>query len=177
VIYEYSNALAGIAVSPDGNHLFISNNVAGTITETNMDGSNARIFTSGLVTPRNIIFDNTGQMYVASYPASVYAIATNGNATPAANDASFQGWEIAKDTAGNFYLADHFSNVIRMIDNKGNTSVIAGSGVAADIDGVGLEAAFNGPQGLTIDSHGNLYVTTFNYDTNGGNKVRKISFE
>jgi hypothetical protein len=177
VIYEDSNALAGIAVSPDGNHLFISNNVAGTITETNMDGSNARIFTSGLVTPRNIIFDNTGQMYVASYPASVYAIATNGNATPAANDASFHGWEIAKDTAGNFYLADHFSNVIRMIDNKGNTSVIAGSGVAADIDGVGLEAAFNGPQGLTIDSHGNLYVTTFNYDTNGGNKVRKISFE
>jgi hypothetical protein len=177
VIYEDSNALAGIAVSPDGNHLFISNNVAGTITETNMDGSNARIFSSGLVTPRNIIFDNTGQMYVASYPASVYAIATNGNATPAANDASFQGWEIAKDTAGNFYLADHFSNVIRMIDNKGNTSVIAGSGVAADIDGIGLQAAFNGPQGLTIDSHGNLYVTTFNYDTNGGNKVRKISFE
>ena len=64
-----------------------------------------------------------------------------------------------------------------MIDSKGNVSVIAGSGAASDIDGIGLQASFNGPQGLTIDSHGNLYVTTYNYQTNGGNKVRKITFE
>lgn len=177
VIYEDSMALAGIAVSPDGKNLFISNNTLGTITKTDMDGSNASIFTSGLITPRNIIFDNSGQMYVASYPSSVYAISDNGTATAAANDPSFQGWEIAKDTSGNFFLADHFSNVIRMIDSKGNVSVIAGSGAAEDIDGIGLHAAFNGPQGLTIDSHGNLYVTTYNYDTKGGNKVRKITFE
>jgi hypothetical protein len=177
VIYEDDMALAGIAVSPDGKNLFISNNTSGTITKTDMDGSNASVFTTGLVTPRNIIFDNSGQMYVASYPFSVYAIAANGVAKPAANDPWFQGWEIAKDIAGNFYLADHFSNVIRMIDSKGNVSIIAGSGAAEDIDGIGLQAAFNGPQGLTIDSNGNLYVTTFNYDTNGGNKVRKITFE
>jgi len=177
VIYEDSMALAGIAVSPDGKNLFISNNTLGTIVKMNIDGSNASIFTTGLVTPRNIIFDNSGQMYVASYPSSVYAIAANGKATPSANDPSFQGWEIAKDTSGNFYLADHFSNVIRMIDSKGNVSVIAGSGAASDIDGIGLQASFNGPQGLTIDSHGNLYVTTYNYQTNGGNKVRKITFE
>ncbi|MEO8711911.1 MAG: IPT/TIG domain-containing protein [Parafilimonas sp.] len=177
VIYEDNMALAGIAVSPDGQNLFISNNTTGTIIKTDIDGSNANVFTSGLITPRNIIFDNSGQMYVASYPSSVYAIGTNGSATPAVNDPSFQGWEIAKDTAGNFYLADHFSNVIRMIDRQGNVSVIAGGGNAEDIDGVGLQASFNGPQGLTIDSHGNLYVTTFNYTTNGGNKIRKITFE
>ncbi len=177
VIYEDSMALAGIAVSPDGKSLFISNNTTGTIIKTDIDGSNASVFTSGLVTPRNIIFDNSGQMYVASYPSSVYAIGLNGRATPAANDPSFQGWEIAKDTAGNFYLADHFSNVIRMIDTQGNVSVIAGSGNAEDVDGVGLQASFNGPQGLTIDAHGNLYVSTYNYTTNGGNKVRKITFE
>lgn len=177
VIYEDSMALAGIAVSPDGKNLFISNNTLGTIIKTDIDGSNASVFASGLITPRNIIFDKSGQMYVASYPASIYAIAANGVATPAANDPFFQGWEIAKDTAGNFYLADHFSNVIRMIDTEGHVSVIAGSGAAADIDGIGEAAAFDGPQGLAIDSHGNLYVTTFNYDTNGGNKVRKITFE
>jgi DNA-binding beta-propeller fold protein YncE len=177
VIYEDSMALAGIAVSPDGKNLFIGNNTLGTITKTDMDGSNASIFTTGLITPRNIIFDKSGQMYVAAYPASIYAISANGKATPAANYYSFKGWEIAKDTLGNFYLADHFSNSISMIDNKGNISVIAGSGAAEDIDGIGLQAAFNGPQGLTIDSHGNLYVTTFNYDTNGGNEVRKITFE
>ena len=47
-------------------------------------------------------------MYVASYPASVYAIAVNVKAMPSANHPSFKGWEIAKDTSGNFYLADHF---------------------------------------------------------------------
>ncbi|MEO8416949.1 MAG: IPT/TIG domain-containing protein [Ginsengibacter sp.] len=177
VIYEDSMPLAGIAVSPDGKNLFIGNNTLGTITKTNIDGSGATVFTNGLITPRNIIFDNNKQMYVAAYPASVYAIDATGGATPAANDPSFQGWEIAKDTSGNFYLADHFSNVIRMIDNNGNFSVIAGSGAAEDVDGIGLQAAFNGPQGLAIDSHGNLYVTTFNYDTNGGNKIRKVSFE
>ena len=56
-------------------------------------------------------------------------------------------------------------------------STIAGNGVAADTDGIGLDASFNGPQGITIDAAGNLYVTTFNYNTNGGNKVRKITFE
>ena len=63
-----------------------------------------------------------------------------------------------------------------MIDSKGNVSVIAESGATSDIDGIGLQASFNRLQGLTIDSHGNLYVTTYNYQTNGGNEVRKNRF-
>ena len=116
-------------------------------------------------------------MFVTAYPSSVYRISATGVASPAGNDPEFQGWEIAADTSGNFYLADHFSNRIRKIDNSGNVSTIAGNGVAADTDGIRLDASFNGPQGITIDAAGNLYVTTFNYNTNGGNKVRKITFE
>ena len=41
----------------------------------------------------------------------------------------------------------------------------------------GLNASFNGPQGLCIDDNGVLYMTTFNYDTNGGNKIRKITIQ
>jgi DNA-binding beta-propeller fold protein YncE len=117
-------------------------------------------------------------MFVAAYPASVYQISpTTGIASALATDPQFQGWEIAADTSGNFYLADHFSNRIRKIDKKGNVSTIAGNGTPADIDGIGLEASFNGPQGIAIDADGNLYITTYNYDTGGGNKVRKITFE
>jgi len=43
------------------------------------------------------------------------------------------------------------------------------------VDGVGLNASFNGPQGLTIDKAGNLYMTTYNYETASGNKIRKIT--
>ena len=80
------------------------------------------------------------------------------------------------DTAGNFYIADHFKNRIRKITPLGNVTTIAGNGIAADIDGIGTEASFDGPQGIAIDAAGNLYVTTYNYDSNTGNKVRKISF-
>jgi secreted PhoX family phosphatase len=61
-----------------------------------------------------------------------------------------------------------------MIEKGGRVFVLAGNGDPVDKDGTGLEASFNGPQGITRDSQGNLYVTTYNYDTKGGNKVRKI---
>jgi hypothetical protein len=114
-------------------------------------------------------------MWVACY-RFLYDI-TNGTANPAYTYGDFGGWEAIADTAGNFYLADHFQNCIHKIDMTGNIKKIAGSGLAADIDGIGLEASFNGPQGIAIDADGNLYVTTYNYDTQEGNKVRKIEFK
>jgi hypothetical protein len=118
-------------------------------------------------------------MFVAGYDpgtssAGIYQVDSMGNVKFILSDKNFGGWEIAADAYGNFYEADHFHNVVRLIDPNGNVITIAGSGAAADVDGVGLAASFNGPQGLTIDSNGNLYVTTYNYDTQGGNKVRKI---
>jgi hypothetical protein len=82
------------------------------------------------------------------------------------------------DTIGNIYEADHFNNNLRLIEaSTGNIYTIAGSGTAADIDGIGLNASFNGPQGLTIDDNGVLYLTTYNYDTGGGNEIRKITVQ
>ena len=176
-IYTDSMPLTGIAVSPDGMNLYISNNTAGTIVRTDINGNNKTVFTAGLTTPRNLIFDSQGQLFVAAYPASVYSISNTGIASPYSTDPEFQGWEMAKDTSGNIYLADHFKNRIRKIDPSGNVTTIAGSGNAADIDGIGLDASFDGPQGITMDAFGNLYITTFNYNTNTGNRVRKVSFQ
>lgn len=175
VIYTGEMPLAGIAVSPDGNSLFIGNNTLGTITKTDINGLNPVLYTNNIITPRNIFYDNKGKMWVACY-RFLYDI-TNGTANPAYTYGDFGGWEAIADTAGNFYLADHFQNCIHKIDKTGNIKKIAGSGLAADIDGTGLEASFNGPQGIAIDADGNLYVTTYNYDTQEGNKVRKIEFK
>lgn len=176
VIYTAEMPLAGIAVSPDGSSLFIGNNTLGTITKTDINGMNPVLYTDNIITPRNIFYDHTGKMWVACY-RFLYDITNSGTATPAYAYGDFGGWEAIADTAGNFYLADHFKNCIHKIDQAGNITKIAGSGMAADIDGIGLEASFNGPQGIAIDADGNLYVTTFNYDTNEGNKVRKIEFK
>ena len=177
VIYTDSMPLAGVAVDPSNTHLYVSNNTRGTIVRLDLYSQNIVPFASNLTTPRNIIFNNKGQMFVAAYPGPIYQISSYGIATPIGTGTQFSGWEIATDTLGNFFLADHFNNNIRMIDKFGNSKIIAGSGEGADVDGIGLQAAFDGPQGITIDTKGNLYVTTYNYNTAAGNKVRKIVLE
>ena len=178
---DHTTTATGVAVGPDGK-IYISNNSEGTILQFDpANGFSSREFTTGLINPRNIIFDTNGKMYVAAYSTSLGSVIVNidntGKATVAKSDLSFKGWEIAVDKDGNFYEADHFSNSLRMIEPNGIITVIAGSGEAADVDGIGLKASFNGPQGITIDGDGNLYITTFNYDTNGGNKVRKVAID
>jgi DNA-binding beta-propeller fold protein YncE len=169
--------LSGIAVNSASKEIFVANNSYGTIIKMSFNGGNVVTFTNNLVTPRNIFFNQKGQMFVTAYPGPIYEIKNTGQAVNISNDVSFGGWEAVVDTAGNFFLADHFSNCIRIIEKSGKSKIIAGSGAKADIDGVGLEAAFDGPQGITIDAKGHLYVTTYNYDRGSGNKVRKVVIE
>jgi streptogramin lyase len=178
---DYTTTSTGIAVAPDGK-LYMSNNTEGTILQFDpLNSYNYSQFSKDLITPRNIIFDKAGKMYVANAVVSKGAVISqiddNGKATVLQTDEDFKGWEIAVDKDGNFYEADHFSNRLRIIEKNGKITTIAGSGLAADVDGVGLNASFNGPQGMAIDNDGNLYITTYNYDTKGGNKVRKVVVE
>ncbi|MDB5062488.1 MAG: hypothetical protein JWP67_2331 [Mucilaginibacter sp.] len=178
---EIGTTTTGIAAGPDG-YIYMSLNTQGKIVKFDPANNYAySTFTTGLITPRNIIFDNTKKMYVAAFDnlkgPVILQIDDTGTASVVHFDLSNKGWEIAIDSAGNFYEADHFSNNLKMIEKNGLVTVIAGSGKAEDIDGVGVNASFNGPQGITIDTNGNLYITTYNYDTKGGNKVRKVVIE
>lgn len=178
VIYNGPMATSGIAVGADG-FLYMANNVTQTIFQLSTNGATVNTYASNIVTPRNIIFDKSNHMYVAGYDAmkgqaAIIQISAGGVNKVVYDDPEFKGWEIAIDQQGNFYEADHFNNVVKLIDKTGKIVTIAGSGKAQDVDGVGLAASFNGPQGLAIDADGNLYVSTYNYDTGGGNKIRKI---
>jgi sugar lactone lactonase YvrE len=80
---------------------------------------------------------------------------------------------VALDNQGNTYVADTGNNLIRKIDNKGQVSTIAGSGQHGYRDGVGLEAKFHNPMGISIDREFKyLYVA----DSYNG-YIRRISLQ
>lgn len=77
--------------------------------------------------------------------------------------------DFVSDRAGNFYIADTMNNVIRKIDGRTNkVFTLTGTGDFGQIDGIWNGATFSFPEGIDIDSQGNLYVA----DTGSG-KIRK----
>jgi hypothetical protein len=79
-------------------------------------------------------------------------------------------WGVAADRSGNLYVADTQNQTIRKI-TAGVASVLAGSPGKFDVvDGTGGDARFFGPEGVSIDGTGNLYVA----DT-GNETIRKIT--
>ncbi|HEY2582555.1 MAG TPA: IPT/TIG domain-containing protein [Mucilaginibacter sp.] len=77
---------------------------------------------------------------------------------------------IVADAAGNLYIADQGSNVIRKVTTAGVVSTFAGTGQLGMADGASGSASFNHPAGMAIDGAGNIYVCD-----NGGLLVRKIT--
>jgi hypothetical protein len=174
LIYTGNSTTTGVAVGPDGN-VYISNNIKGTIMRISPSGKDTAIITAGLFLPRNLFFkDNILHVNTSS---GLFKIDNSGNKSLVFFDKNFRGWEMISDSYGNFYGADNENNNIRMIEKNGNSIVIAGNGALADVDGVGLAASFNGPAGIAIDASGAIYVSTYNFTQNTGNKIRKIVIE
>src|SRR5438552_3132366 len=66
---------------------------------------------------------------------------------------------IAVDTLGNIYVADTDNETIRMISASGNVTTLAGStGLRGTADGFRSAARFDNPEGLAVDSAGNVHV-------------------
>jgi len=68
---------------------------------------------------------------------------------------------VAVDAAGNFYIADQFNNVIRMVTaTTGVITTVAGNGTAgyAGDGSAATSAELNQPNYVSLDSAGNLYI-------------------
>jgi DNA-binding beta-propeller fold protein YncE len=80
---------------------------------------------------------------------------------------------LAFDNAGNLYVSDWVNHRIRMIAPDGTVTTVAGGGVPGPygdiVDGPANTARLFGPEGLTADDQGNIYVAdTLN------NRIRRI---
>jgi sugar lactone lactonase YvrE len=134
----------------------------------------------------------TPQVFVTGKPAALSPTNTGGTITPAVYNtvstfvgtagttghadgtgtaATFNGPQnMVADAIGNIYVADFDNNNIRKITPAGVVTIFAGSSVGTpgySNTGAGL---FDGPNGITIDATGTLYISDKN-----NNQIRKVT--
>jgi len=99
-------------------------------------------------------------------------LSRSGDGGPAASAQLNSPLGVAVDAAGSLYIADTLNNVVRKVSG-GTITTFRGQriGRIGRVDGgAATSAQLNGPQGLALDSAGNLYIAdTLN------NRVRKVS--
>jgi hypothetical protein len=118
--------------------------------------------------------DNSGNLFICdttNYSIRQLVIATgavttlagtgsSGSADATGTNASFnQPNAICYDGAGNLFVADASNNKIRQIViSTGVVTTLAGSGSSGYSNATGTNATFTNPQGIMIDTSGNLFV-------------------
>ncbi|GGP23259.1 hypothetical protein GCM10010970_32590 [Silvimonas iriomotensis] len=155
--------------------------VAGSGTSASQDGTGAG---ASFIYPKAIAIGPDGNLYVGDTSASQVRRVTpagvvttlagsgvNGFSDGNGTQATFNGVTgVAVDQNGTVYVSDYGNNAIRRISRNGVVTTLAGGTTASTVDGIGSAATFNGPQQLTLDAQGNLYVVE-----SGSGAVRKIS--
>jgi len=137
--------------------------------------------------PTNVAVDSKGNVYFNSqgtpgdrvqklsggtvtFFAGTGAAGTGGDGGLAVNAQLGQVEGLAVDASDNLYISDGPNNVVRRVDTNGNIRTVAGNGQCCDSGDGGLatSASLNFPEGLAVDTAGNLYIAT-------QSRVRRVS--
>src|SRR5271157_2356151 len=193
------NYPTGVALDSAGN-LYIadsSNNrirgvAGGTITTIagngfeNFSGDGGLATSASLSLPEGVAADSAGNLYIADSGnqrirkvsgGTITTIAGNGmqgfsgDGGPATSASLTYPAGVAVDPAGNLYIADSYNNRIRKVSG-GTITTVAGNGAYgfSGDGGPATSASLYWPQGVAVDSAGNLYIA----DT-GNQRIRKVS--
>ncbi len=168
------DSAGNLYVSESGNHMIRKINSIGFVSTFAGSGSSGSADGVGTAAtfynPGGLAFDASGDLYVADSsnnrirkitPAGV--VTTVAGSVPGSVDgtgtaATFNfPTGLVFDQAGNLFIADRSNQRIRKMTSAGVVTTLAGSSAGRQ-DGVGAAARFNGPNSLTIDTDGNLFV-------------------
>jgi uncharacterized repeat protein (TIGR03803 family) len=143
--------------------------------------------------PAGIAVDSAGNVYVADRANNtIRKITPGGTVTTLAGSAGQPGsgdgtgsaarfsnpTGLAVNSAGNLFVADSGNATIRKVSPNGTVTTVAGTpGQTGSADGIGSAARFTNPDGVSVDSVGNLYVSDdFNQFVNATNlTIRKVA--
>lgn len=128
---------------------------------------------SALMEPNGTALDASGNLYIADWTLvekvtpsgtlSVYAgNGTSGTPVPGPATSSPLGhaWGVALDSSGNLYISDWNQNCIEKVTPSGTLSVyfgLCGTSLSSAYGGP-VQGHLNSPEGITIDTAGNLLV-------------------
>jgi uncharacterized repeat protein (TIGR01451 family) len=186
----------GVALDTAGN-LYIADtddsrirmvNAAGKITTVagngvfGSSGDGGAPTSAQLADPQGVAADSSGNLYIADTGGARIRKVAGGIITTLAGGAINDGGMavfgffnqpsgVARDNAGNTYIADTGNDRVRKVTAAGAITTVAGTGAPgfAGDGGAATAARLYAPQGLALDAAGNLYIAdTSNY------RVRKL---
>ena len=175
----------GIAVDASGNIFVIDDGRIRKITPAGMvstfagDGTTGYLDGIGIAAkfnnPLGLTIDASGNLFVAEHNGNrIRKITPTGVVTTVAGDGTTailnNPWGITIDKWGNLFVTEPASYRIRKVTPAGVVSTFAGDGTRGYLDATGIAAKFGLPEGITIDTSGNLFVAD-----NDNNNIRKIT--
>ena len=178
------NGPSGVAVDASGN-VYINDSGNAVIRVVSQSGSIAT-YSPSVLSAWGLALDPSGYFYISDGGARILRLGPGGTVTtfagngtsgysgdggPATNAQLNNCFSFALDADGDLFLADTLNNVVRKVSVSGTITTVAGGGTAGD-GGPATNAALYDPQGVAVDSRGNLYISDSGYD-----RVREVTVD
>jgi streptogramin lyase len=178
---------AGVAVDGQDNVYVCGGD--GLIRRIDHTSGQVTTFASGFSAAAAMVFGPGGNLYVTdSQNETVCRVTPDGTVTTIAGESGVAGTTdgcgalahfdaprgIACDAAGDLYVTDYYSHLIRRIDHatEAVTTIAGVADTAGYQDGIGSGALFSYPSAITVDASGDLYVTD-----QGNGCVRRLHYD